>query len=501
MPKEELIESLTSAEKKTLIALEDKFLSLEEIAKKAKLNIDAVRRSIAWLEEKGFAQIKITEKEIFSLTDEGKEALERGLAEKILLEKIKRLKKSSIEELQKETNLGKEFNKALGIAKKMAWISIKKENNKTIIEFTGLEEGKEEIITKEKILKEVYERGESKLDEKLLKELMQRGLITKEKQKIIFARISEEGKKIKPKIEIKEEIVVLNSKIIKEGLWKKAKFKPFNIHEPTPPLIKGKFHPYVEFLNETRERLIAMGFEELETPTIIPEFFNFDILFQPQNHPARAWTETFRLKKPEKGILPNKKIVDAIRAAHENGGITKSKGWGYKWNEEIAKRLMPAAHTTAYTAMKLLKLEIPGKYFAMSRTYRPDVIDATHSIEFVQLDGIVVDENLSFRELLGILKQFALEIANAKKVKFYPDYYPFTEPSVQLSAKHPKLGWVEFAGAGIFRPEITENLGIKQKVLAWGMGIDRLAMFKLGIKDIRELFSQNLEWLRNISMR
>jgi len=95
-----------------------------------------------------------------------------------------------------------------------------------------------------------------------------------------------------------------------------------------------------------------------------------------------------------------------------------------------------------------------------------------------------------------MLKHFAIEIAGAEEVKFFPDYYPFTEPSVQISAKHPQLGWIELGGAGIFRPEITQTLGIDTPVMAWGFGIDRLAMFKLGIKDIRYLFSQDLKWLR-----
>jgi phenylalanyl-tRNA synthetase alpha chain len=124
------------------------------------------------------------------------------------------------------------------------------------------------------------------------------------------------------------------------------------------------------------------------------------------------------------------------------------------------------------------------------------VIDATHGVEFNQTEGIVIDDSLTFKNLLGILKQFAQEFAGAEKIKFLPDYYPFTEPSVQMSAKHPDLGWIEFGGAGIFRPELTEPLGVKQPVIAWGIGVDRLAMFRLGLKDIRELFSQNLKWLR-----
>ena len=141
-------------------------------------------------------------------------------------------------------------------------------------------------------------------------------------------------------------------------------------------------------------------------------------------------------------------------------------------------------------------IENPCKYFTISRVYRPDVLDATHLIEFNQLDGFVTDKSISFRTLLGMLKLFAIEIAGAEEVKFFADYYPFTEPSVQISAKHPQLGWVELGGAGIFRPEITETLNIETPVMAWGLGIDRLAMFKLGIKDIRYLFSQDLKWLR-----
>jgi phenylalanyl-tRNA synthetase alpha chain len=142
-------------------------------------------------------------------------------------------------------------------------------------------------------------------------------------------------------------------------------------------------------------------------------------------------------------------------------------------------------------------VDVPGKYFIIGRNYRPDVIDATHGVEFNHCEGIVIDPSLSFRDLLGLLKMFAMEIAGAEKVRFFPDYYPFTEPSVQLSAKHPQMGWIELAGAGMFRPELTEPLGVKEPVIAWGLGIDRLGMFKLGINDIRELFSRKLDWLRS----
>ncbi|MDD2531280.1 MAG: phenylalanine--tRNA ligase subunit alpha, partial [Candidatus ainarchaeum sp.] len=168
------------------------------------------------------------------------------------------------------------------------------------------------------------------------------------------------------------------------------------------------------------------------------------------------------------------------------------------WSREVASKLMPSAHGTAHTAKQFVKgVSSPQKYFAIARCFRPDVLDATHLLEFNQLEGFIIGDDLNFKHLLGMLKDFAVSIAGAEKVKFFPDYYPFTEPSVQLSAKHPQMGWVEFAGAGMFRPEMLRNLGIKQNVIAWGMGIDRLAMFKLGVNDIRYLFSDDLNYLRN----
>ena len=143
------------------------------------------------------------------------------------------------------------------------------------------------------------------------------------------------------------------------------------------------------------------------------------------------------------------------------------------------------------------ELNIPGKYFAIARCFRPDVVDATHSADFNQVEGIVVEENLNFRHLKGLLKLFAEEFAETDQIKITPAYFPFTEPSTELHAKHPELGWIELGGAGIFRPELVKPLtGQEISVLAWGLGIDRLAMFKLGIKDIRELFSHNLKFLR-----
>jgi phenylalanyl-tRNA synthetase alpha chain len=190
--------------------------------------------------------------------------------------------------------------------------------------------------------------------------------------------------------------------------------------------------------------------------------------------------------------------VEHVGATHENGWKTGSAGWGYKYSKREAERLILRGHGTCLSARTLLSkdLKVPSKHFSIARVYRPEVVDKTHLSEFNQVEGIVVDEKLTLRDLLGVLGKFAKEIAGADKIRFKPDYFPFTEPSVELSAYKEGYGWVEFGGSGIFRPEVTEPLGIKMPVIAWGLGVDRLFMMRAGMDDIRCIFSQDLDWLR-----
>jgi phenylalanyl-tRNA synthetase alpha chain len=479
-------ESLSAIEAKALRALEkEKFLSLEEIASASGLPLDSVRRSIQWLKEKGLIELEEEKWEELVLTAIGKSSLRKGLPERLFMDALRDLGgKASLEEVFKKSQLNRpEFNVAMGLAKRNAWISIMP-GKETVLEFTGLEknflDGKYEL---EAVLKKIQEKQALEAgDKKELEEAMKRGLAEKEARTEKKARLSDEGKKT----------LALAGKVEKRS---------YNLHGAVPKIFIGKRQPYVQFLGHLRDKLISLGFKEMKERLITQEFYNFDVLFQPQNHPARSWTDTYQLKQPCFGKLPDKKIVARVKAAHENGAGTGSKGWGYKWSEKIASKLMPIAHGTTADARQLVEgVEIPGKYFVINRCYRPDVVDASHLVEFNQLDGFILGKDMNFRHLLGILKEIAIEVGGAEEVRFYPDYYPFTEPSVQLSAKHPKLGWIELAGAGVFRPEMIQPLGIDARAIAWGLGIDRLAMFKLGIKDIRYLFASDLDWLRKSRM-
>lgn len=289
----------------------------------------------------------------------------------------------------------------------------------------------------------------------------------------------------------------ITPELLRSGAWRTTPFRRYDVTTPAPRRIGGARHPYARFLAQTKRLLSRMGFAEMAGPLIELEFFNFDALFQPQNHPARTWTDTYRIKSPRTGALPDRRLVAAVKAAHEHGGRTGSTGWEYRWDPTIASQLTPVAHDTAVTPRYLARgVASPGKYFSIMRCFRPDVIDATHGVEFNQMGGFVIAPGLHFRHLLGLLRTVAAELSGATEFRFIPCYYPFTEPSVQLSAKVPGRGWMELCGAGMFRPEMLEALGVREPVIAWGFGIDRLAMIKLDLADIRDLFSPSLDRLR-----
>lgn len=222
-----------------------------------------------------------------------------------------------------------------------------------------------------------------------------------------------------------------------------------------------------------------------------------DALYMPQFHAARDIHDAYFLKEPKYAKALDKNILNAVKKTHEKG-TSESRGWEYQYDVQRAHRLVLRTHDTAISPKTLSSqnLKIPGKYFQISRCFRYDIVDATHLPDFYQLGGFVIDKELNIRHLIGLLKLFAREFANTDKVKIMPSYFPFTEPSVQLMAKHPNFGWLELAGAGIFRHEMTDPLGIKHPVIAWGAGLDRIFMLSSGINDIRDLFSHDINFLR-----
>jgi len=230
---------------------------------------------------------------------------------------------------------------------------------------------------------------------------------------------------------------------------------------------------------------------EIKGQIIQSSFWNFDALFQPQDHPAREMQDTFYLDS--KAQIPD---FARVKEMHECGGAVGSTGWGGCWSAEVAKQEVLRTHTTAVTIKYLADHpEPPVKAFGIDRVYRREAIDATHTPEFEQLEGVVMDEGVTFRHLLGVLKEFYAKMG-FEEVRFRPGYFPYTEPSVEPEVFIDGLGWVELGGAGVFRREVTAPFGIEHPVLAWGLGVSRVAMLKLGLKDLRLLYQSDMEWLR-----
>ncbi len=283
-----------------------------------------------------------------------------------------------------------------------------------------------------------------------------------------------------------EEVSRLTQEMLQSGDWKNVSFRRYDISIKPPRILIGRLHPYRAYLDGVRRKLLSLGFEEMKGPLVETEFWNMDALFMPQFHAARNIHDAYYVREPTHSKENEEPFLSNVAEAHANGGATGSRGWRYEFQG------------TALSARTLASgPNIPGKYFAVARCFRYDDVDATHAADFFQVEGIVLGESINFRSLLGLLKLFALEIAQSEDCRFVPDYFPFTEPSVELQARHPSLGWIEFGGAGLFRPELTRPLGVEVPVIAWGLGIDRMAMVALGIDDIRDLFSTDLDLIRN----
>ncbi|MDR0323564.1 MAG: phenylalanine--tRNA ligase subunit alpha [Treponema sp.] len=304
-----------------------------------------------------------------------------------------------------------------------------------------------------------------------------------------------------------DETGSLTQAMLEEGSWKGKVFRPYNVKTPPVRLTPGRSNPYAKFLENVKDKLSSLGFEEFDGPLVETEFWNSDALFMPQFHSARDIHDAYSIAEPASAKQPSKdgvaraKSIDEpwlsnVSSTHENGGKTGSRGWNYGFDREFTKRLILRSQGTALSAKQLPTAKIPGKYFGIARCFRYDRVDATHLPDFYQTEGIVLGENVNLRTLLGMLEMFACEVAGAKEVKYVPGYFPFTEPSVEVHIKHPVLGWFELGGSGIFRPEVTESLGINVPVAAWGIGIDRMALMALGLNDLRELFSHDIENVR-----
>jgi phenylalanyl-tRNA synthetase alpha chain len=498
---QKIIESLSPNERKILPFLDKG--TMQKVHEESNIDKTSTLRALEFLSNKNIIKIKTIQEKIIELGINGLRYIKEGLPERKLANLLSKKASISINEAKKQSNLNNnEFTASLGALKKKAIINLINGN----IILTGKKQITEKTL-EEKFL-ESLPKNLDKLEpeEKFAFEKLKsrKNIIDIQEKKIIQFTLTDLGNKlIKEKITSQNMIESLTPSIIKSGNWKGKKFRRYDITSNIPQIFGGKKHFVNQATDYAKKIWLEMGFKEMTGNLIQSSFWNFDTLFTPQDHPVREMQDTFFIKNKTANIN-DKKLVEEVKKAHE-GKIKESKGWQYEWKEDEAKKVVMRTHTTCLSVQTLKKIaknkEFPAKYFSLGKCFRNETIDATHGFEFNQSEGIVIDENATFRQLLGYLKQFYKKMGY-EKVRFRPGYFPYTEPSLEVDIFHPIFKkWVEFGGAGMFRPEVTIPIfGKHIPVLAWGQGFDRIIMEFFNITDLRDMYKNDINKLRNLKI-
>lgn len=503
---DKLIATLHPLERKVLPVLE-KLDSLSEISKDTKLQKVEVVRALQWLENKKIITLTENLKELISLDENGEKYKKEGLPEITFLKNLK--KESTLDDIGNSSGLDKqELSISLGILKSKAAIDVKKDKG-LLISIT--EQGKK--LLQKPSLEEQFLKKSFPINLKELKDEEKFALDNLKKRKKILKvdlvkdkipKLTNLGKDILKKGISSEGILdKLTSSMLKSEGWKNKSFRRYDVKINVPEISGGKRHFVNQAINYIKKIWLDMGFKEMKGSLIQTSFWDLDALFVPQDHPARDEQDTFYIKKPKYGKLP-KDYTKKVKATHENGWTTGSKGWQYRWSEEIAKENLLRTHTTVLSAKaisSLKKEDLPAKFFSVKNVFRNETLSWKHLFEFIQVEGIVIDPDANLRNLQGYLKEFFKKMGFTD-VRIRPAHFPYTEPSAEVDVWHPKKKqWVELGGSGIFRPEVVKPLlGIECPVLAWGLGMERSIMEYYDITDIRDVYRNNLKQLRDMKI-
>lgn len=443
----------------------------DEIAKNAELTIDQVRRGVEWLKYKNLVEVHESEVFFASLGENGKEASEKGLPERKLVNYLVKHKVCTFDDARTAV-LENEFNAAISNARQNGWIEITKDQTSNII-----------------TLKDNIKHSP---EEELLSMLSTRTPVSEIKNKSAFESLKKRPDFIS--LDSKKTTVIT---LTKQGLDTPITHSAdillaIDVEAPAPEVFAARSHPLQDVINEVREIFVSLGFTEIYGNLAQSSFWNFDALFTPQDHPAREMQDTFYIKNAIANKVATYDQIAKVSESHK-------KGWHYDWKLDEAKRMVLRTHTTCVTIRHLADNNPnEARIFSVGRVFRNEKVSYKHLVEFNQVEGVVVGKNVTLRDLMGLQREFYYKMG-LKKVKFWPTFFPYTEPSLQSMVYNEKLGkWVELFGMGIFRPEVTKPLGIKNPVLAWGGGIERIAMLKFALSDVRELYNNNLGWLRSV---
>ena len=499
-----IINELHIYEKKLLDSIKNiENMSPEDISNNHALDIKSVMSAAGSLASKDIIKVEKDVSEFISLSQDGEKFAEIGLPERRVLNVLLEKEEIPMGKMASEADLDKTENKiAVGWLVRKKWAKI----DKGLITITDFgKEFSDKLGDDEELLKELKENSplnKADLTPELLdgfKNLNDRkNLIEINKTTDHSFSLMDLGMDIlEHGFRIQEQATQLTHKQLKEDTWKNLNYRPYDINAEAPTIFPGKGHPLREIIEEIREVFLNLGFTESNGEILDSAFWNFDSLFQPQDHAAREMQDTFYVKNPLKCDLPNEELVLETAKVHEDGADTGSCGWEYDWSHDVAEQSVLRTHTTGISTKFLNENQPPLKMFSVGRVFRRETITYKHLPEFHQVEGIVAGEDISYQNLLGTLKEFYKKLGF--EVRFRPAYFPYTYLSTECEVYlEEKEAWIELGGSGMFRPEVLKPLGVDTPVLAFGLGIERLAMIRYDISDIRMLYKSDISWLREI---
>ena len=503
---QEIVDQLSYLEKKVLKAMgELKRASPEEVQKKSGLSqLVEVMNAASWLQAKGLVKLEEDIKKSYVLRNPA--VATRPLPERVAIELLSKDHKGrgSMADLKESGRLkDEEVSIALGWIKKKGWGEISKHGSDTVITLTDkatkalTTKGEDELVI-ERLAK--GELSETEIKKEVIDALKQRKDIVNERHSATrTVSLTDEGARIAAlDLNMREEVAQITPELIQSGRWREVDVRKYDVKAFAPTVYGGRRHPLTIQLEKVRSIFLNMGFTEVSGEFVETAFWDMDVLFTPQDHPAREIQDTFYVKNPDRVHLTEEnELIEKVKQVHENGWNTGSLGWRYKWSREETERALLRTHTTVNSARYIWKHPTPPfKVFCIGRVFRNEAMDSTHLPEFTQIEGIVCEEGANLDMLVGLLKEFYKRMG-IPKIRVRPGYFPYTEPSLEVEI-YWNGQWMELGGAGIFRPEVTAPLGVKEPVLAWGLGFERLAMLIWGLKDIRDIYVSDVDWLKGV---
>jgi len=280
---------------------------------------------------------------------------------------------------------------------------------------------------------------------------------------------------------------VASLRISATGTLRNVASTPFDTTLPGKPLRVGRLHPLSQTIDELKDIMGRLGFTVADGPEIEDEYHNFEALNIPAEHPARDPLENFYLSVAEASGRrePAGSDPSAQRPKHQEADASRSP-------------LLLRSQTSTVQIRVMERQKPPVRITSLGRVYRPDAADATHYPMFHQIEGLLIDRNVTMADLKSVLRMFATSyLGEDVHIRFRPSFFPFTEPSVEADM-HWNDRWIEFGGAGMVDPNVLLAVGYDPEEVsgfAFGLGIERLCMRRHGITDIREFYKNDIRFL------